>query len=172
MSDLEWYPQEWVDESCPPSKPSPDGFIIRERNIFMLGYTRDERGVGEEDRDLFNQPLENGDTVAFVSCERFEDVEVTLRRDGTFELHGELPVNHNTVMVNWDVDTIHQGFDALIEELKTAVDEFHVSHLIFDAAESEKRVVLQLARWSDSIPHLFEVQDGKPAFRPVPAQKH
>jgi len=169
--DLEWYPLNWVGESCPPSKSSPDDFIIAECGGFILGYAEGEKGVDPEDRALWNERLDPGSVVEFVSCERFADVEATLRRDGGYELHGPLPAGVS-LMVDHDTDTLHESFEALIEALEQPDnDPFHMRNFIFDDAETEKRVELQLARWSDSQPHLFEIVDGKPSFRPVPAQK-
>jgi hypothetical protein len=173
MSDgIEWYPADWVDEWCPPSKPSPDGFILREGNGFVLGYALGEKGVDDDDRGLFNGPLDPGAVVNFISCERFADVEVTLRHDGTFDMHGPMPAGEVSIMVDHDVDTLHESFEALIAALKEPGDDpFHIRHYIFDDAETEKRVTLQLARWSDSKPHLFEIVDSKPMFTLVPAVK-
>lgn len=167
MSEFrEWYPTDWVDEVCPPSKGTPEAFIIIENGKYVLGYAPGDRGVDQEDRALFNQPLAIGDVINFVSCDRYDDVEATLRRDGSFDLHGALlPPEHNTIIVDGDIDTLQAGFDALIAEIKNPGDEFHVSHMIFEDGENEKRVTLSLARWSDSLPHRFDINDGKPVFR-------
>ena len=116
--ELDWYPENWVDECCPPGKPSPDGFIIREGDHYVLGYAADEKGIDPEDRALFNDLLMPGAVVNFVSCERFADVEATLRRDGGYELHGPMPPGDVAVMVDGDSDTLHNSFADLIEALK------------------------------------------------------
>lgn len=36
MSDLEWYPAELVDESCPPAKRSPAEFVFFDGEIAIL----------------------------------------------------------------------------------------------------------------------------------------
>jgi hypothetical protein len=165
MSEREWFPAEWVDEVCPPSKATPDAFIVKDCDGWLLGYGPGDTGVHINDADLYNQPLEVGDVVSFVSCDRYDDIEATLKRDGSYQLHGTLPPDHNTIIVDGDIDTLHEGFEALIEALKTTGDEFHVSHLIFSDDMNENRVMLSFARWSDPLPHRFIIEDGKPAFR-------
>lgn len=169
MSDLEWFPADWVDESCPPSRPSPDGFIVPVLGGFELGYT------DKQDSELHNQPLKVGDVVEFISCDRRPDVEATLRADGSYELHGTIPQGHNVVIVDGDIDTLHESFESLIEALKSPNDGdvgelLHA--LIFAEGETEKRVTLEFADWSDPQPFLFEINNGSPAFSPVPSQKN
>lgn len=165
MSEREWFPAEWVDETCPPSKPTPDAFAVKDGDGWLLGYGKGDTGVHINYADLYNQPLELGDVVSFVSCDRYDDIEATLKRDGSYVLHGgPLPPDHNTIIVDGDIDTLHEGFDALIEAIKTPGDEFHISALIFPDVD-ENRVTLSFARWSDPIPHRFEVEAGKAIFR-------
>jgi hypothetical protein len=166
MSDLEWFPSDWVDEVCPPSKPSPAGFIVPVFGGFELGY------ASGEDRDLHNRPLKVGDVVEFVSCGRLHDVEATLRPDGTYELHGTIPPDHNVVIVDGDIDTLQPSFDALIADIKKPGDpDFSARAMIFPDGELEQRVTLEFANWSDPVPYLFEFVDGKAVFSPVPAAK-
>ncbi|MBR0687321.1 hypothetical protein JQ594_15425 [Bradyrhizobium manausense] len=167
MSDLEWFPSDWVDEMCPPSRPSPTGFIVPVVGGFELGY------ASGEDSELHNQPLKVGDVVQFVSCERLPDVEATLRIDGTYDLHGRtIPIGHNVVIVDGDIDTVQPSFDALITDIKKPEDhDFSARAMIFPENEPEKRVTLEFANWSDPIPYLFELVDGQPVFTPVPTAK-
>jgi hypothetical protein len=164
MSEREWFPAEWVDEVCPPSKATPDAFIVKDGDGWLLGYGQGDTGVHINDADLYNQPLEVGDVVSFVSCDRYDDIEATLKRDGSYQLHGALPPDHNTIIVDGDIDTLHEGFEALIAALKAPGDEFHISNMIFPDGLDENRVTLSFARWSDPLPHRFVVEDGKPAF--------
>lgn len=168
MADLEWFPADWVDELGPPARPSPDGFIVPVFGGFELGYTN------PQDSELHNQPLKIGDVVEFVSCDRLSDVEATLRPDGSYELHGAIDPSHNVVIVDGDIDTLQVSFEDLIEAIKTPRDDGRtdVREMIFSDLKTEKRVTLEFANWSDPQPFLFEIKDGKPAFQPVPAQKH
>lgn len=167
MAELEWFPADWVDEVCPPSRSKPDDFIVPVTGGFELGY------ADQQLCELHNQPLKVGDVVAFVSCDRLPDVEATLRPDGGYELHGIIDPSHNTVIVDGDIDTLHESFEALINEIRSPADpDFATKEMIFSEGEVEKRVMLSFANWSDPQPFLFEVDDGKPVFRPVPAQKN
>lgn len=173
MTGLEWYPADWVDESCPPPKSAPLGFAFFSEpgQCWMLGYAPDDDSVLEEDRQIWNDQLDVGDVVAFVSCERLGDVEVTFRRDGSFDLHGPIPRGHNVVIANGDSDLLYASFEDLVEAIKCPTDEWTNPHdLIFEDGSDAARVELSFATWSDPIPHLFEVEDGKPVFRPVPPQ--
>jgi len=168
MSELDWYPADWVDESCPPARPSPDGFIVPVTGGFELGYADPQMC------ELHNQPLKPGDVIEFVSCDRLGDVEATLRADGSYQLHGGvIPPSHNVVLVDGDIDTLQGSFDELIAAIKSPDDpDFSVREMIFHQGETEKRVTLQFADWSDPKPFLFEVNNGVAAFSPVPAQKN
>jgi hypothetical protein len=167
MSELEWYPADWVDEVCPPSRAAPGEFIVPVFGGFELGY------VNKEECELPNQPLKIGDVVEFVSCDRLPDIEATLRLDGSFKLSGAIPPSHNVVIVDDDIDTLQPSFDELIADIKDPKDpDFSARAMIFPDGEAEKRVTLQFADWSEPRPFLFELEDGKPVFRPVPAQKH
>lgn len=166
MSDLEWFPSDWVDEVCPPSRPAPADFIVPVFGGFELGY------ASGEDRELHNQPLKAGDVVEFVSCERLPDVEVTFRIDGTFDLHGTIPPDQNVVIVDGDIDTLQPSFDGLIADIREPEDpDFSARAMIFPDSEPEKRVTLEFANWSDPLPFLFEVVDGKAVFTAVPTAK-
>ncbi len=230
MSQLEWFPADWVDEVCPPARSAPDGFIVPVLGGFELGYPSGEDrdmhnqplAVGDviefvscerlpdvevtfrpdgsydpvsythldvykrqvlggfelgypsgEDRDMHNQPLAVGDVIEFVSCERLPDVEVTFRPDGSYDLHGAIPPGHNVVIVDGDIDTLQQSFDELVSDIREPKDPgFSARAMIFPDGEPEKRVTLEFANWSDPQSFLFQVVDDKPAFSPVPAQKH
>jgi len=173
MSELEWYPADWVDESRPPSKASPQEFIVQYGDECLLGYRPSDKGVGQDDVELWNQPLKAGDVVQFVSCDRLPDVEATLRHDGSYELHGKIDPSHNVVIVDGDIDTLQGSFDALIKDIKSPEDpEFSVREMIFAEDETETRVTLQFANWSDPQSFLFEIVNGQPVFTPVPPQKN
>ena len=168
MSELQWYPADWVDEVCPPARSAPGEFIVPFLGGFELGYAEKQQS------ELHNQPLKAGDVVEFVSCDRLGDVEATLRPDGSYDLHGTIDPSHNVVIVDGDIDTLHESFDALIKALKASTTDqwYSLREMIFSEGESEKRVTLEFANWSDPQPYLFEIVDGRPGFSPVPAQKN
>lgn len=173
MSDLEWYPANWVDESCPPSKSAPAEFIVPVTGGFELGYVRAaDSSAGKFSghySDLYNQPLSIGDVVEFISCERLGDVDATLRRDGTYLLHGTLPGVYNALIVDGDIDTLCDSFEELTKRIQSRGD-WELGTLILTDVD-ERRVTMTFANWAAPAPYLFEVVDGKPVFTPVPATK-
>lgn len=163
---LEWFPADWVDEVCPPSRSAPGEFIVQVSGGFELGY------ADPDDAEMHNQPLKIGDVIQFITCDRLPDVEATLRSDGSYELHGTIPPSHNVVIVDGNIDTLQESFDALIAALKAPADDWmHVREMIFVENETESRVTLEFANWSDPLPYLFEVAGGKPVFTLVPTAK-
>jgi hypothetical protein len=173
MSDLEWYPADLVDEACPPSKSSAEAYAFFDGERWQLGYAHDDKSVLDEDREVYNRVIAAGAVVEFMTCERLGDIEVTLRRDGTFDLHGEIPRAYNVLIVADDSDLLYDGFEELIRALKRTDDTWaNPSEMIFESGADTARVTLSFANWSDPLPHLFEVENGKPVFRPVPTQKN
>jgi len=171
MSDLEWYPAELVDESCPPHKSSPIEFVFHDGEHWMLGYAPGDAGVMDEDREVCNRVIQPGVIVEFMTAERLGEVDATLKRDGSFELHGTIPRSHNVVIVNGDSDLLYDDFDALIKAIISPDTWSRPSDYIFEEGVESARVTLSFANWSDMLPLLFEIVDGKPVFNPVPAQK-
>jgi hypothetical protein len=172
--NLDWYPADWVDETCPPSKASPGDFIVAVDGAFELGYVRDTAAPGKiaaEYAELYNKPLAIGDVVNFLTCDRLGDVEVTFHRDGTMVVQGSLPSPYNVVIVNHDSDMLYDSVDELVAQLKSPDQWCNPAEYIFDKDEDTAQATLSFALWSDLLPHLFEIADGKPVFRPVPVQK-
>lgn len=167
MSDLEWFPADWVDEVCPPARSAPGDFIVPVTGGFELGYSEPDNA------EMHNQPLKVGDVVQFVSLYRLPDIEANLRSDGSYDLFGTIPPSHNVVIVDGNIDTLQESFDALIAAIKAPADDWmDIKEMIFSEGETENRVTLEFADWSDPQPFLFEIVDGKPIFRPVPSQKN
>ncbi len=172
MSDeLEWYPAHLVDESCPPPKKSPEEFLFVQDGHWQLGYAPADTRILDEDRETCNHGVMVGEVIDFVSCERLGEIEATIRRDGTFDLHGDIPKSYNVVVANHDTDLLYQSVDDLIAAIKKPDAFFNPSEFIFEGSETSARVVLSFANWSDPLPYLFEIVDDKPVLSPVPAQK-
>lgn len=167
MSEREWYPADWVDESCPPSKPRPEDFVLVDGDSYQLGYEPGDKRILDDEREIFNQQLAAGDIVHFMCCDRFDDVDVTVTRCGHHTVHGAIPPEHNWVTVQGDMDTLRDSFDEILKAIFDPRGDLHSS--VFDDGESEALITLMFARWSDSLPHQFSIEDGKPMFRQVPA---
>jgi hypothetical protein len=169
MSEREWYPADWLDETCPPSKPRPEDFVLHDGEGYRLGYDAADGDVFDGEREAFNQEIAIGDIINFMCCDRFDDVEVTVRRDRRFDVHGEIPPEHNWVAVQGDVDTLHDSFAELIEAIFDPHDDLH--DYVFHDGNDEQRITLAFARWSDLLPHKLSIENGKPVLRRVPREQ-
>lgn len=168
---LEWYPADFVDEACPPSKDRPEAFAFFDGERWQLGYATDEDML-EEDRETCNRAIAVGDVVEFMTCERFGDIEATVKRDGAMTFHGAVPPTYNVVVVNGDSDLLYPALEDLVDDIKNPVAFCNPAEMIFEDGADSARVTLSFAQWSDPLPHLFEIENGKPTFRAVPAQKN
>lgn len=173
MANREWYPADLVDEACPPARSTPDDFIVSfddDHGVYQLGYKLGDEDITEEEVDTYNQPLHLGDVVHFMCCDRLDDVEVTFRRNGTHEAHGIIPPEHNWCRLDGDQDSLNDTFQGLVEcATGHPKDSFFGMSLFADNQDTEQRIPVQFARWSDRIPHRFIMKDGKPAFEQVSA---
>lgn len=171
MSDLEWYPAELVDESCPPAKRSPTEFVFFDGENWQLGYAPDDKSVSDDDREVCNRIIKPGNVVEFMTCDRLGDLDATFKRDGAMTFKGTVPGNYNVVVVNYDSDLLYESLEQLAKDI-TGHDEFcNPSELIFEDGSDSADVTCSFANWSDRLPQLFEVADGKPTFVAVPASK-
>lgn len=170
MSDLEWYPAEFVDEACPPAKRSPAEFVFFDGDNWQLGYAPDDKSVLDNDREC-NRIIKPGDVCEFMTCDRLGDLEAIFKRDGAMTFKGTVPGAYNVVVVNYDSDLLYQSLEDLAKEI-TGPDKFcNPSELIFEDGSDSAEVICSFANWSDPLPQLFEVVDGKPTFVSVPAKK-
>lgn len=167
--DRQWYPADWVDEACPASKEAPEDFIIADGDGWRLGYAADDKDVLDDDRETCNAPLAIGEIVNFMCCDRFDDVDLVIYRDGACQARGRIPREHNRVTIFHDMDTLRDSFDELIDAIRDPRDELHA--YVFDDDADPKVITLSFARWSDLLPHQFSIEDGKPMFRQVSAAK-
>jgi hypothetical protein len=157
MAEREWYPTNWVDEACPPARATPDDYIIDTGDGYRLGYKLGDPGICDDEVETFNEQLTVGDVVSFMCCDRLDDVGVTFRRDGSHHVHGELPEGYNWCRLEGDQDSLQETIGQLADHLAASLDV------------EETREVVELARWSDCLPHKFIIKDGKPAFEQVSA---
>lgn len=170
MSDLEWYPADIVDESCPPAKRSPSEFVFFDGQNWQLGYAPDDKSVLDDDREI-NRVIKPGDVIEFMTCEHLGDIDATFWRNGAMTFKDTVPGNYNVVVVNYDSDLLYENLNELARAI-TVPDTFcNPSELIFKGGSDSAEVTCSFANWSDPLPQLFEVVDGKPSFVAVPAKK-
>ncbi|WP_158669949.1 hypothetical protein [Bradyrhizobium guangdongense] len=170
MSDIEWYPADFVDEACPPSKRSPTEFVFFDGENWQLGYAPGDKSIMDDDREM-NRIIKSGDVIEFMTCERLGDIEATIKRDGAMTFKGRVPSAYNVVIVDYDSDLLFENLEDLTRQLKEPDQFCNPSELIFEGDEETAEVVCSFANWSDPLPQLFEVVDGKPTFISVPAAK-
>ncbi len=135
----EWVPAEYVDEWTPPGHGSPDDFIVREGDGFILGYLADAKGINDEERRQFNRAIVPGDIVTFMFVDHLGEIEVAFRPDRTFDVKGVVPDEANWF---WIAGTDICG-DSL-EELAAQVRE--------DAAADGATDTVRMMRQGDEIP--------------------
>lgn len=170
MSDLEWFPADFVDEACPPAKRSPAEFVFFDGQNWQLGYAPDDKSVMDDDREI-NRIIKPGDVIEFMTCERLGDIDATFWRNGAMTFKDTVPGNYNVVVVNHDGDLLYENLNDLARDI-TVPDTFcNPSELIFEDGSDSAEVTCSFANWSDPLPHLFELVEGKPSFVAVPAKK-
>ena len=160
----EWYPAAWVDETCPPPKARPEDFVAAYGETYQLGYAPDDNSIlDDEDREVFTEQLAIGDIVDFMCCDRFDDVDLTIFREGGWHLHYEAPVGHNWVTVNSDIDTLHDSFDELIDAIRDPADDLQ-AYVFHDDAKIIKNGTIDIAAGEGHAPAGF--LDTAGAFTP------
>jgi hypothetical protein len=79
-----------------------------------------------------------------MCCDRFDDVDLTIFREGGWHLHDEAPVGHNWVTVNGDIDTLHDSFDELIDAIRDPADDLQ-AYVFHDDAKIIKNGTIDIA---------------------------
>lgn len=171
--ERQWYPADWVDETCPPAKSAPENFIIADAAMptgYRLGYEDDDDGLFGDEREVFSEVLAIGDIVTFMCCDSFDDIDLVIYRDGACQARGSIPRGHNWVTIHGDMDTLRDSFDETLTAIRDPASDLHA--YVFDEDPADPQTItLSFARWSDRLPHQFVIEDGKPMFRQVSAAK-
>jgi hypothetical protein len=139
----EWWPLEWADEVMPPSRPSPDGFIICADGHWYLGYAFDATYVNDHEKRYFSQAINAGDIVKFICCDELGSIDVTINPDGTFAADGSVPERATHFWEPGNFDTLG---DTLAEFVRGYLDTC-------DPLDAPATVTVAMAWWSDGIPH-------------------
>lgn len=165
--EREWLPTEWIDEIYPPTKPSPDDFVIGSSGCWYIGYAADDKDASEDDRDSFHLPVVVGDIVRFSHVDDYGWVEVTFRNSGGYEAHGELPPDDVGCWIPFDEMTACDSFAEFAQRVEKAGDD--VRSAVFKPGDGDVRVTLRFSKWVHDVPHRLVLIDGKPHFEQVPA---
>lgn len=81
-TNRKWWPVEWGDEVMPPSRPSPDSFIINANGHFWLGYAFEATDVTHSEKRFYSRSLQPGEIVEFLYCDDLPEIEIEIEQGG------------------------------------------------------------------------------------------
>ncbi|MRX32777.1 hypothetical protein [Aminobacter sp. MDW-2] len=84
----EWLPSEWMDEVNPALLASPDAYITREGDAWVLRLPKDAL---DYENPFYRLPVEPGQVVGFSWHEPHGDVQLLIHADGTWTATTPVP---------------------------------------------------------------------------------
>ena len=109
-----WLPMEWMDEVCPQTLPSPDGFLSRLDDGAWQIVPR-EVADGEDGWQSCITRLAPGQVVRFMWVEHYGFRTLTVRDDGTWSIDGSgFPDGTAHFWIPCDPDTLSESIDELV----------------------------------------------------------
>lgn len=152
-----WWPVDYADEYMPTGFPTPEDWIRPlGQGFFTLKSPYHDDPEDEEARWQFH-PLKDGEKIEFMFKMTLPSVEVTIRRDGTFEVHGTIDPRANHFSAYGNPDT--GCGDTIAEFVKNFVAEDYL-----DDDKSEERLTILTCQWSgegDSATYSVKLEPGK-----------
>jgi hypothetical protein len=157
-SGRKWWVAELADEVMPPGLTSPDLFVVAMPDgTFRLDYPANTPGVDEDERNLFRRPLGNGDIVNFLCCDDFGLIDISIGPSGTYGVHGSAEA---LAVITAGLPT-HFWLPGDIDTLASSIEEFVNFYLENDPIKEPRTETVCMARWSDELPHKFEIARRK-----------
>lgn len=144
----QWLPADWLDEVNPTLLDSPDAFIERVGDGWGL---RLPVGDSERDNTFYQTAIEPGQIVNFLWTEHYGDRTLTMNADRTWSLDEPAPAGA-THFYEYTQGMLSDSVDSLVNG--DAPDCGVTDPL--DPGE----YVISTYTWSDSIPFLFDIDDG------------
>lgn len=146
-ADRKWLPTEWADEVSPTPEESPDKFIERDGERWVL---RPPVGNAFRDEEYLRIAIEPGQVVDFMATEHFGYRIVTVNTDRTFSVDRPYPEK-----------TTHfwGGDDQLAHTLAELVNGDPELPGMYDPLEPGEHEIA-VYWWSDSLPFRFDVDSG------------
>lgn len=154
--DRVWYPADYVDEICPPGRPSPDHWIVQlDDGAPCIDHPDDDEPMGVA--------LKDGDVVEFTWSARAADLTLTVHADGTWALPDLPPEPANGELVYrilYDNDTVTTDpatwfedgiFDLEVGDHEVEVTAWSLSDISFRFSFAEQRFMPVMpvdANWS------------------------
>lgn len=154
MPGRSWVPSDYLDEISPPGRETPSHWIARHAvgDHYVLAPAWSE---GEPE----GLKVQLGEIVGFHCTDDHGEVRVTIRRNGTYDCHGKVPAEASHFWIHADAESLGSS---LAEFVKHYVDSWPDQD---DATEHTETV--RMAAWSDDLPHMLVINDGKPHFAMV-----
>lgn len=104
-------PAVWVDEAIPSPQRDVNDFIHRLADGSWILMPKDEE---EQDEDFWRQPLEPGQTIAFLTHEFYGWFTIHVAEDRSID-DGGIPDKANCYCLDGDVDTLVDTLAELVE---------------------------------------------------------
>lgn len=148
-----WMPADWLDEMNTCLLDTPDAFIQRENDAWVL---RMPEGHEDRENEFYFMVIEPGQIVTFLWTEHYGDRVLTLHADGTHTLDHPLEPG-TTHLFHYEEGVIADSVAELVEG--------GYGHDPLEPGEH----VLQSYTWSDPVPFRFDVDaEGKGRFLSSP----
>ena len=107
-----YLPRAGQDEAIPEPQPSPDNFIVLDR---QRGWIIRPTGEPDEDSEYYVTVLNHGDVIAFDENEVYGDFMLTVRDDRTFFTDRPVPEKANCFRNDRDIDTLSMSLKELVD---------------------------------------------------------
>lgn len=144
-----WMPAEWLDEINTCLLDSPDAFIQRDNDRWVLRLPDDHEDRANE---FYSMEVEPGQVVEFMWTEAYGDRVLTIAPDRSYTL--DQPLDPDTThLYHYEEYYIAESIEELLEGGPSC-----------DALPPGEHV-LQTYRWSDAVPYRFDVDaEGRGRF--------
>ncbi len=130
MSEEQWMPYDYCEETSPDPRPSPSAWIIEDD---------DGRPCLAEEFGDVGFALEDGRQVKFLRLHDHGGAVIVFNEDGSASLSEPMPAGADQccVMDGWQAETLADDTDTLLANLRDAAepdagDEFRVSYYTFE----------------------------------------
>jgi hypothetical protein len=144
----EWWPADYVDEVLPSGFAKPEQWIKEAWPGHFVLIAADPAEDGRE--------INPGDIIEFASCDSLGAVEVTVKADGTYFVHGTYDQSANSF---WWSEDPEVAAATTMDDLAQQFAEY-----LKDCDEDEGRYSVNFDRWSDTVPYVFGIDAGKPVL--------
>ncbi len=147
-----WCPTAWLDEVAGILVADPADCVHADGNG---GWELLDEDAEKDRDDGVNLPVEPGQVVTFCAYRHYEDFELIVNDDRTFECDLYPADATHFAHVDGDCEAI---FDSVAELVEQGDPEG------LGAPLSAGLHLINIWHWSDEIAFRFEVEDGKPKF--------